>query len=87
MDLAEIMDRSQLRPRFFLSNLAHDKRIGSKPAGGSVFSTNNRLGWEVWEVEVSPHGGVFLNSDAHGNRLACDNNGHVYTISKNHAGT
>ncbi|CAD7960262.1 unnamed protein product [Amoebophrya sp. A25] len=87
MDLPSIMDRSGLLPRCYLSSVAHDKRVGSRPDGGALFSTDNHLGWEVWEIQKSPHGGVFLNSDAHGTRLACDANGHVYTIGKDHAGT
>lgn len=64
------------RQHFFLSSLAHDKRIGCKKDG--IFSTNNKKDWEVWELHHQDNGLVSLRSKKFGKCLCSDQDGNLY---------
>lgn len=64
------------RQQFFLSSLAHDKRISCSKSG--IFSTKNRKEWEVWELHSEGNGFVYLLSRKFGKILCSDQDGNLY---------
>jgi len=68
-----------------ISSKVRGTYLGSNPEGQVSLSAHVGNG-EMWKFENSPHGGVFIVSVAHGKALACNKNGHLYTIEGQRGG-